>query len=293
MINTQKKTLLLLGMSIGVAVTAGVAAYFYIKGKQSSKRKEDPPSATQEKSKIDLRNDERISGKPEFEALVKSKFNFKIEEEGNLYTKEGILKVLQTFYDLKFQDFYLLSDKYRKVRRQYLDDMDNYTECGFQYFKALNTIFVESFDKLYGYGVLNPQKWAISFAASDIGDEEVNVLMFGAIEAWEKRLTGNKHISKATYFKIVDKQKQFLRKEIDEVEKQKKFIKMTGNSFEYLAIINSKSSDYIYQNFGVENEDVLAFSMENASDPDISGLEDSMEGMINELVEKLESVLSS
>jgi len=179
------------------------------------------------------------------------------------------------------------------VRRQYLDDMDNYTECGFQYFKALNTIFVESFDKLYGYGVLNPQKWAISFAASDIGDEEVNVLMFGAIEAWEKRLTGNKHISKATYFKIVDKQKQFLRKEIDEAEKQKKFIKMTGNSFEYLAIINSKSSDYIFQNFGVENEDVLAFSMENASDPDISGLEDSMEGMINELVEKLEAILSS
>ena len=244
------------------------------------------------KISVDLLRSEKIAYSGQFESLVNSKFDFKIEEKNGFYTNIGILSVLEKFYQLKFDDFILLCDRFRRIRRKYLDDMNQYIECGFQYFKSLNKLFTDEFDKLYDYKIIDPKKWALSFGASDIKDEEVNELIFTTIDNWEKKLPSQKYLTKNEFIKIANKEKELLRIEIRDIEKNSKYIKITDNLYEYMIILNSKINDQIHKQFDVENEDILAYSTLNELDPDIKNLENDIEELTDILCNKSQEYLN-
>ena len=308
--NTNTKKLIIIGAIVVSTVTIGGSLYYWflrsnkskIMKNNSDKNPESLPTnvnvannSINTKSEatlsVELLRSEKIAYSGNFESLVNSQFNYKIEEKDGFYTNEGILSVLEKFYQLKFQDFKILSDRFRRLRRKNLDDMNQYTECGFQYFKSLNKIFTDEFDKLYEYKIIDPKKWALSFTASDIRDDEVNQLIFETIDDWEKKLPSQKYLTKNEFMKIAEKEKDLLRKEIRDVEKNSKFIKMTGNLFEYMIILNSRINDQIHKLFDIENEDMLAYSMSNELDPDIKDLEKDIEELTELLCNKSQEYL--
>jgi len=298
--DSGSKKWLVLSLASAAAIGFGVYYYFNRKPSKGQKnQKNQEPEATderksfsQERVKIKLNKSEKMSNSQEFRSLLKAKFNFELEEEDGNYTKEAILTVLSTFYELKFPDFVILFNKYRKVRRDYLDDMDKYVDCGFEYLKSLPTLFMDDFAKLYEYKVIDPQKWALSQSAHSIDDADVNDLMFAAIDDWEKRLPSSKLIKKSEFFRIMEKEKEFLKKELKDLENQKKYIKMTGNVFEYLVLVNAKCSDHIHRLFNVENEDVLRFAVQNEDDPEIKQLENDIEELTGQMAMKIDALLS-
>jgi len=217
---------------------------------------------------IKLDSNEKISNSQEFATILKSKFKFTLQEKDGKYTKDTIRTVHQTFYNLKFRDFVTLNTKYRKIRRNYLHDMDEYVMCGLEYLKSLSNMFQDDFKKLYEYNVIDSHKWDLSCSTNSSKDSDVNEWMFNAIDEFDTKLPSRKTVKKDDYFRIMAKGKEVLGKEIKDLDNQKNYIKMTGHLVGYLIIVIAKCSDHTYKLFNVENEDLFKFA-ESENDPKV------------------------
>jgi len=186
----------------------------------------------------------------------------------------------------------LLIYRYRKERRRISNDEDKYFEAGFTYFQEMNALFMEGFDKLFIFGIVDQQKWGKSMEIHQIPDQEITALMFETVSEWESKLPSTKKLTKPQLLEVLTFEDELLKKEMDELDDKKEMVLKTGDLFEYLIIINSKVSDKVYDRYQVENEEILGFVKSHQEDDEVKYKEDSIVEITQGLAIKITNILS-
>lgn len=266
------------------------ALYLVLKKKGPAVPEEQAP--TGKDGQIKLEPYEKILNKKEFQAVLKNSVAKHVKVQNGLYSKEVVFDILKAFYHTKFDDFKTLFYRYRKERRRISNDEDKYFEAGFTYFQEMNALFMEGFDKLFIFGIVDQQKWGKSMEIHQIPDQEITALMFETVSEWESKLPSTKKLTKPQLLEVLTFEDELLKKEMDELDDKKEMVLKTGDLFEYLIIINSKVSDKVYDRYQVENEEILGFVKSHQEDEEVKYKEDSIVEVTQGLAIKITNILS-